>query len=441
MRSGGRSLLFVAALSIPIISSRDALALQPLDELVRAARSFNLDNREAALTAAQRVQEVGLAWARIAPAFTGRAMYTRNQYQAEASIPTSFGPNGPTETKSAVITAQNQYDLSLTLDVPLVDLGAWSRIRAARSTSEAAETSALATEIDVEKAVTQMYLRAVAAEALVVAAQSSLDAAVANRAVVAERKTFGTISELDVDRAAAAVERARQSLVDAEYTRSIAARTLRTLTGLQPTPGAPPLEDRLDEEAPLDVWLSGRSEDLPAIRAAALGVKAAEETTTESWEALLPALSATASERFTNAVGFGTSPYYALGVALSWRLDFVSYESARVEAAREELARVRLEKAEQTTRDAIHDAWQQVRSQIAKSRAARAEAKASAHAADLAHQRYATGTATQLEVIDADRDSFSSEVARIQADADLVYARALLRLTAGRDVRTEGAAR
>jgi len=41
------------------------------------------------------------------------------------------------------------------------------------------------------------------------------------------------------------------------------------------------------------------------------------------------------------------------------------------------------------------------------------------------------GTITQLDLLQAQRDAFNSEVSRIQADADLINARVQLRLSAG----------
>ncbi len=70
---------------------------------------------------------------------------------------------------------------------------------------------------------------------------------------------------------------------------------------------------------------------------------------------------------------------------------------------------------------------------IANSRSARAQAKASDHASRLAQDRYEVGVATQLDLLQAQRDAYSADVARIQSDADLANARAQLRLAAGRD--------
>jgi len=51
--------------------------------------------------------------------------------------------------------------------------------------------------------------------------------------------------------------------------------------------------------------------------------------------------------------------------------------------------------------------------------------------APFATERYANGAGTQLDLVQAQRDAFAAEVGRVQADADLTYARALLRLTSG----------
>ena len=91
-------------------------------------------------------------------------------------------------------------------------------------------------------------------------------------------------------------------------------------------------------------------------------------------------------------------------------------------------------------RDAIHRQWETVAASIARSRSARAGRVAAAHAAQQAHDRYQVGTITQLDLLQAQRDAFAAEVARIQADADLVNARAQLRLAAGKSLleRNEG---
>jgi outer membrane protein TolC len=147
--------------------------------------------------------------------------------------------------------------------------------------------------------------------------------------------------------------------------------------------------------------------------------------------ALLPTLTASASESFTNAPGFGSSPFWGAGGTVAWNFDVSTFPAIRAQQAAASAARVREERTTHAARDQIHTAWQAVRLQIAKSRAARAQVDAAREAARFAHDKYAAGTATLLDVIVADRDLFSAEVTGISADADLLYGRASLRFSAG----------
>src|SRR5262249_45320632 len=100
---------------------------------------------------------------------------------------------------------------------------------------------------------------------------------------------------------------------------------------------------------------------------------------------------------------------------------------------------LRAERTRLGVRDQIHEDWQRVHAGIAKSRAARAQSEAAALASQYASERYSSGAGTQLDVIQAQRDAYGAEVARIQADADLEFARALLRLDAGAPLEKEQA--
>ncbi|MDQ2647763.1 MAG: TolC family protein, partial [Myxococcota bacterium] len=81
--------------------------------------------------------------------------------------------------------------------------------------------------------------------------------------------------------------------------------------------------------------------------------------------------------------------------------------------------------------DAVFEVFKRVEASIAKSRAARDQERSAKRAAELASDRYGAGVATQLDVTEAQRDAFSASAARIQADSDLAYYRAALRIAAG----------
>ena len=436
---GGRSLGIFGALGVGaalLLGTGTASALQPLQDFLTSARSKGLESQEAKANVAQREAEADQAWGKVLPAITARAAYTRNQYEASICMQASC-----TDAQKVVITPQNQLEASVSLEVPLVDVAGWTKVSAANATAKAASARAQATAQDVDKALAQRYFQAIAAHAQVEAANRAVGAAQAAEKVAVARQSAGTTSTLEVDRSAAEVARAQQSVADAELLRVVSRRALESTAGLKPSDGAPAFADDLKDEAALATWES-QAKETPSVLAARLDKEAADKTKAAAWATLLPTISATATERATNATGFsGKSESYALGLTASWRLDLVGIRGVATQSAAADVSRVRAEKAERDAKDKVFEAYQQVVAQIAKSKAARAQVKAAARAAEVAQDRYSTGAGTQLDVIQADRDAFQAEVARIQADADLAFARVSLRLAAGRsiaDVKSAG---
>jgi outer membrane protein TolC len=412
------------------------MALPSLAELEAAARNHGFDNREARAVAAQREAEARQAWVALLPALSAQADYLRNQYISVAIIP-PFLPGMPAQT--ATFIPRNQWDLTATATLPLLDLSRWAAIVSTRRNREAEQAEVLATEINVAKSVATTYYQLLGAEAVVVAAERTRKAAEDNAAYLAARREAGFASELDLLRARAEVERDKQAIADAEFTLATMSRSLETLTGMAIKASfgdtIPPAD--LRDEAPLDVWLSG-AENTPAVITADKRARAEEVAASQQRAGLLPSVSAVAIERFTNAVGFGTSPYYSVGFTASWKIDLATYTGAQAADAASDASAVRAARAAATARDDIHNAWQQVKAQIAKCKAARAQRAASKQAAAIASEKYAAGTAILLDLILAVRDDFTAEVTSLQADADLGAARASLRLSSGRSLFAGG---
>lgn len=424
-----RAWLVAGTLAAALLASAGpASALQPLSEFLTSAKSRSLENREAAATVAQREAEADQAWGRVLPAFTARAAYTRNENEAAICQK----PAGCTDAEKIVITPKDQLEATVSLEVPLVDVAGWGRVGVARATMKAAAARAQVTAQDVERGLAQRYFQAVAAHALVDAAQRAVAAAEASQKVAAAREGAGATGTLEVDRADAEVARATQSVADAELLRSVSRRAIESASGLKPQEGAPAFADDLRDEGPLDAWEKG-AQSSPGVLAAQLDKEASDRSKTVAWATLLPTVSATATERVTNATGFaGKEASYAIGLSATWRIDLVGIRGVSAQSAAADAGTIRKERAERDAKDKVFEAHQQVVAQIAKSKAARAQTKASQHAAEIARDRYAQGAGTQLDVITADRDAFQADVNRIQADADLAFARVALRLAAGR---------
>jgi outer membrane protein TolC len=411
----------VATFSICLASA--ARATQPLEQFLERAKTQSFDAREASATEQQRSAEAGAALGRLTPAFSARGVYTRNQYEAAVQL-----PNTPTQL---VITPLNQLDAFLQLDVPIIDLASYHRYKAASAISASAREQSGATTIDVSRSVARSYYQLLGAGALLHSAEESVKAAEANLKNVDDRRSAGAATDLDHERAAASVSRAEQDLADAELGAALAGRSLETLSGLSPSPPEGLPEDDLHQEGALSSWL-GLSVDTPQQRSARLLGEAAEQNRKAASRSLFPTLAGSAQERITNATGFtGRASSYTLQLILAWRLDYTTLATSDAQSAALEVQKVRVERSRRASEDAAFEAFRRVEAGLAKSRAARAQDSAAARAARLSADRYAAGVATQLDVTQAQRDAFLAAAAKIQADADLAFARASLRLAAG----------
>ncbi|BDG09573.1 TolC family protein [Anaeromyxobacter paludicola] len=415
-----RALPAAAALGL----AAPAHALQPLEVFVRGARTASPDAREARANTALSGAQSAAALSRLLPGVSVAGTYTRNQY--ESALPLGNG-------QLAVLTPEESWDASAVLSVPLADLGNFARAGAARTAERAARLSEEDVALQDEALAAQDYFQVLADRGLVESSQRALDVARATLTLTQQQRAAGAVAGLDVDRAQAEVERQVQQLAAAQLRLELDARALASLTGVAPELTGPvALADDLREEPPLESFVPA-DQALPGLAAAVETRRAQEETARAQRLSLLPSLAGTLSERATTAPGAHDTAYQAV-VGLRWSFDGTSLASIRAEDARLDATAAREVRARLATHDAIHRTWNTVKSDIARSRSARAQAEVSQRAADLARDRYRLGAAAQLDLLQAQRDAFAADVNRIQADADLVNARAQLRVAAGRSL-------
>jgi outer membrane protein TolC len=423
MKRLGMGWIAGAAACFVALSAEPARATQPLEAFLERAKTQSFDAREASATERQRASEADVAVGKLTPSFSARGVYTRNQYESAVQLPGT--------TSRLVITPLNQLDAFLQLDVPIVDLASYHRYKAASALAASATEQKSATTIDVARSVARSYYQFLGADSLVQSARESIKAAVANLKNVDDRRAAGAATDLDHERAAASVARAEQDLADAELSAALAGRALETLSGLTPAPAEAAAEDDLHGEGQLNGWLT-LAASTPSQRVAQRLGEAAEQNRKAANRALFPTLAGSAQERITNATGFsGRTSAYTLQLVLSWRLDYSTIAGNDAQAAALDVQRVRVERTRRAAEDSAFEAFRRVEAGVVKSRAARAQARAAARAADLSAERYSAGVATQLDVTQAQRDAFLAAAAKIQADADLAFARASLRLASG----------
>ena len=407
-----------------LLAAGPALALQPLEVFVAASAQHNPDALESQANLEQQRAQADLSLGRVLPGLTARATLTRNQYDSLIDL-------GPGQGRITVVPLQ-QRDAFATLTVPLVDLAGFTRVAAARTTASAADKQLAATRLQTEAVVAQDYYQLVANLSLLTAAQKALDVSRENLRLAQNRHSAGVAPALDVDRARADLEQQNQQVSAAQLQIALASRALESASGIAVEgSAAQPLTDDLHPEPP-EADQTPLVDQLPAVLAATESTRAAEQQADAQRLAFLPTLAGSFTERGTSAPGFtGHEWSWQAVLALNWQLDFTVPASLHVQQAVADGARARELRARLLARDGIHRQWETVAASVARSRSARAGLEAANRASDSARDRYQAGAATQLELLQAQRDAFAADVSRIQADADLVNARAQLQLASG----------
>lgn len=413
-----RSLIFVAAAwsLVGLVVVERGVAQAPLDVFLAAGRAHAIDLREAELNREIARSQVDEARARWLPSFTASGGYTRNEVDVVVTIPT-----GATTSTQATITPIDQADLTLQIDVPVIDVGAWLTFASTEGSAEASEHRADAARADADLAVATAYHQVVSTRALRDAAARGRDAAEANLERARARREAQLASDLDVARAEAEIARADQQIADAALQVALAERSLEVLTGLAPgDERRVAAEDDLREPAPLE---GAALAPLADVRAAEADVRAARVSRDAAWAAFAPRVSAFARERITNASGFGPAAIWAVGVQATFTLDFLRPAQLGTRERQLELATLRAERAEEGARTRAIEARARLVSALARVRAARTQAASALRARDVAVSRLESQLGTQLDVLTAERELVSAEGSRIQAEGDLAVAR------------------
>jgi outer membrane protein TolC len=417
----------VLALSAVLaLASGQAPAPQDLKSFLAAADAYNLDHRISIETREKAVWEFHQAWTALLPAVTASGTYTNNQYETVLGKDTSG---------EQIITPYHVLDGTGRVDLPLLDTTKWMRALAAGSSREGAAERELAMRDLVRRQVVAGYFAYANALAVLESSRRSLAAAESQLALTDVRTRAGAATELELLRARAEAERNRQTVSDAVALVATSRRTLRTLSGLE-APAVVPLP--VTDLRPEPAWaeLEAQVDGLPSVRAANRDQEAASQTAWGARLTLVPVVGAQFTERLTNAATFvgGHGASYNTGFNLTWRLDGPTLMGMGAQAHAVAAARLGVEKARLAAQDQIQADWQRFNAALQKVQAAEAQVQANTRAAQVARDKYAVGAATQLELIQADRDSFQAEVSQIQARTELASARASLRISAGRPV-------
>src|SRR5436853_3552297 len=181
-----------------VLHSPPSLALQPVETFLAGARERNPDELEARATALQQQGQALSALGRVLPGMSANGSYTRNQYSSAITL---AQPGQPAQTTT--LLPRDQWDGSVTLTVPLIDLAGFRRVSSANASARAAAYQLDAAWLQVQAQVAQDYYQLIADFALVAASHAALDVSREGLTLAEARLRAGAAGVLEVDRARA----------------------------------------------------------------------------------------------------------------------------------------------------------------------------------------------------------------------------------------------
>lgn len=133
---GPRSVIFATFVSVYSLTLSGPAHADALDDLL--ARAVSVDPRLAAAQADAdaAAARVGGSRAALLPRLSASAGSTRNEVASEVTLPGS---------DPVVITPVDQLDATVRLDVPILDLAAWSTVSASAACRDATEAASAVT--------------------------------------------------------------------------------------------------------------------------------------------------------------------------------------------------------------------------------------------------------------------------------------------------------
>jgi outer membrane protein TolC len=430
----------------PLTSGLPELSFGEAIELARKNnRTIKVDRAQ--LAAAQTATET--AWSSLLPTISAQGKYTRNNIAVEFPLavpvidpvtgqqavgidPLTMLKTRETIPKSLLVQPLNQLDAVISATTPLVAPAAWAGLKSVEASVASAEANFKAQEASLLVNVGESFLAAAGTDELVEARRSSLSVARATLRDAQVRLQAGSVTKVDVDRAEVAVVRAEQQEREALTQRDKTYRSLSTLMQADrqyrvstnfPTS---PMPDPNDVQMALHLR--------PEFRALEQTVKSAEqESNARAWQ-WAPMLSAFGNARKFNYDNFAFKRYsWAVGVQLDWQLfDGGARDAARHQAdARAAASREQAVAFADSLRDEMANYVADLRTKQQAVEAAQRAAALSAESLELIRTQYTAGTATQLDLLQAQDALVAANIALVQARFDVSAAELAFRYSAG----------
>jgi outer membrane protein TolC len=331
------------------------------------------------------------------------------------------------------IVKTNQLDFTATANVPLLVPGAYPVYQAAKLAKQAAAANLAVTETQLLLGAANAFYGAAGADELVSARKNAI--AVAQQTVknAQARLAAGVVNRVEVSRAELAYVRVVQQLAEAEDVRAQAYRSLATLLQLREAFVVRPAERASPATALADLQ-RGALTLRPELRAYELNVEVQRKQRLSGTLRWLPSISAFARFGAGNYVGFSGQAYsFAAGAQADW----VLYDGGVRGAARKQAASqvralgLQLAQLRDTINDDIAQAERVLKTKREALETALRSVRLSKETLELVRAQHDAGTATQLDLLQAQDALVNAEVGVAQARFDLAMGQLQLERLAG----------
>ena len=436
----------------PPIGPVDARPLS-LDDALHLAYRNNRDLKQARARVDQAHAAVQQAWSALLPTAAAQGKYTHNykrvtldlSQQLQANIDLAnlikLGVTDPTaqmainqyisgvqaaitqgQQNPIVIQPSEQLDFALNATVPLAVPWAYPALQAAKSNEGASAASQAVTESQVLFATAQAYFACAGSDELVEARRHAVVVAKGALDNAKARLEAGVVNRVEVTRAELQLVRAQQALLETQDSDASAYRALGTLLDINgpvrvlPEPEPPPEPETVAQRTELALKLR------PEFQLYQLSIKGNRETALSNALRWLPTVSAFGTLRAFNYAGFSGDNYlWAVGLQADWVLYDGGVRDAQrhLAAAQRRENEAKLDLLRDQVGDDIYNAQRQL---VTKRRAldtAKRSVQLSKETLDLVQVQHDAGTATQLDLLQAQDNLVSAEVALAQARFDL----------------------
>ena len=432
-----------------------------LDEALRLARQRNRDVQQARVRVAEAYTGISQAYTALKPTVTAQGKYTHNYKEVTLDLSSSNAPlfgladvikstsgnaaqndaiNQLEQTIAAntpgsiVIQRSEQLDFILSATIPLVVPWAYAAISSQKKTVQAAEAAYAVTEATLLVSTAAGFFAAAGTDELMLARQHAIEVAQKTVDNARARLEAGVVNRVEVTRAELALLRAQQALLEAADMQATAYRSLRTLLQLDdpfrvvaegPQPMPPLAAPQLAQSA-----LNLRPEFAQLQRTIDAGDA---QLSSARWR-WAPTLSGFGNLRAFNYAGFAGDNYaWALGLSLDWVIYDGGVRDVQARLLREQRreAELKLAQLRDTVADEVFNARRAVDTKRRALETAARSVELSRETLELVRVQHDAGTATQLDLLQAQDALVTAEVGVAQARFDLSLADLQLRRAAG----------